>query len=102
MTHNQSSMDLYIYYKVPGADSAALQACVAVMQQRLARDYGIVTGLKRRPEEKDGRHTWMEIYEAVPEGFEAVLEREVTQSGLASLIDGPRHIEYFLDVSSCA
>ncbi len=95
-------MDLYIYYRVPGADAPVLRSRAAAMQQCLSQEYGIVTGLKRRPQEKDGLQTWMEIYQAVPEGFEAVLERAVAQAGLTTLIDGTRHIEYFLDASSCA
>lgn len=95
-------MDLYIYYRVDPTHAQALHSGVAAMQQCLAREYGIVTGLKRRPEEKNGRQTWMEIYQAVPDGFDAVLERGVEQAGLPALIDGPRHTEYFLDVSSCA
>jgi hypothetical protein len=61
-----------------------------------------VTALKRRPEAKDGRHTWMEVYLAVPDGFDAVLERSVEQAQLARLIDGERHAERFMDAASCA
>ena len=72
------------------------------MQRCLSQEYGIVTGLKRRPQEKDGRQTWMEIYQDIPDGFEAALERAVAQAGLAGLIDGQRNTEYFLDVPTCA
>ena len=95
-------MDLYIYYRVRGENAAALHARIEPMQKRLSREHGIVTGLKRRPEEKDGRQTWMEIYQAVPTDFEATLERAVSREDLNALIDGPRNTEYFVDVSSCA
>lgn len=95
-------MDLYIYYRVRSEDGEALRTRVVALQQSLAREYAIVTGLKRRPEEKDGRQTWMEIYQAVPAGFETALERAVAQAGLTELIAGPRNTEYFVDVSSCA
>lgn len=95
-------MDLYIYYRVRSEYAAVLQAKVSSMQQYLSREYGIVTALKRRPEEKEGRQTWMEIYHALPDGFDAILERAVTQAGLACLIDGQRNTEYFLDVPPCA
>jgi hypothetical protein len=72
------------------------------MQKAIAEKYGVVTALKRRPEEKDGRHTWMEVYLAVPDGFDAVLERAVAQADLPALIDGQRHTEIFLDCSLCA
>lgn len=95
-------MDLYIYYRVRSEDANALHTRALAMQQALAAETGITIGLKRRPEEKDGRQTWMEVYEAVPEGFEAILDRAVAQADLSPLIDGLRHTEYFLDVSSCA
>lgn len=94
-------MDLYIYYRVRCEHAEELGMHTAAMQRCLFQEYGIVTGLKRRPEEKDGRQTWMEIYQAVPDGFEAVLERAVAQAGLADLIDGQRNTEYFLDVPTC-
>lgn len=95
-------MDLYIYYRVCNDNAAALCERVRAMQRCLAREYGIVTALKRRPQEKDGRQTWMEIYQAVPAGFDTALERAVAQAGLHALTEGPRNVEYFLDVSTCA
>lgn len=98
----RNEMDLYIYYRVRSDNAAALFARLDTMQQRLADQYGIVTGLKRRPEEKDGRQTWMEIYQSVPADFEAALERTVAREELLALIDGQRNTEYFVDVSPCA
>lgn len=95
-------MDLYIYYRVRGDNAEALRTRAQAMQQRLSQQYGIVAGLKRRPQEKHGLQTWMEIYQAVPAGFETELERAVAQAGLIDLIDGARHTEHFLDVPSCA
>jgi hypothetical protein len=95
-------MDLYIYYRARNENAGTLCTQVRSMQQCLSREYGIVTGLKRRPEMKDGQHTWMEIYQDVPDGFAEALERAVVEAGLPALIDGRRNIEYFLDVSSCA
>ncbi|RZI42794.1 DUF4936 family protein [Herbaspirillum sp. HC18] len=95
-------MDLYVYYRVRHENVAALRARAETMQRCLSEEYGIVPGLKRRPEEKDGMQTWMEIYEAVPSDFEAALERAVAREGVDALIDGRRNTEYFVDVSSCA
>lgn len=95
-------MDIYIYYTVRTGLADALSSRVLEMQANLGSKCGIVAALKRRPLEKDGRHTWMEIYLAVPDGFDTVLENAVAQSGLATLIDGERHAEYFMDASSCA
>lgn len=95
-------MDLYIYYRVRSENAALLQACASAMQQRLSAEFGVAGLLKRRPEEKDGRQTWMEIYQAVPAGFEEALEQAVVRDGLAPLIDGPRHTEHFVDIPTCA
>jgi len=98
-------MDLYIYYRVPAADAALVQAKVKQMQASLADQYGISTALKRRPAEQDGMHTWMEVYLAVAddtaEDFTAALELAVAANQLSSLIDGKRHTEQFLDLSLC-
>ena len=96
------AMDLYIYYRVRCEHAQTLQSTATAMQRAITAEHGITTALKRRPEEKDGQHTWMEVYLAVPQGFEAVIERAVAQAGLAALIDGQRHTEYFLDCSTCA
>jgi hypothetical protein len=95
------NIDLYIYYRVHCENAQQLQARVRDMQSSLSAEYGIVTSLKRRPEEKDGRYTWMEIYLAAPPGFDAQLERAVAKAGLADIIDGPRHTEFFMDCSTC-
>ena len=95
-------MDLYIYYRVRNENAAVLYGRATAMQQRLATEYGIAGMLKRRPEEKDGCQTWMEIYPAAPAGFEAAVDQAVTRDGLAPLIDGPRHTEHFVDIPTCA
>lgn len=95
-------MDLYIYYRVRNEDAAALQVRVSGMQHRLAVDCGVAGSLKRRPEEKDGLQTWMEVYQDVPDGFETSLDAAVARSALPDLIDGPRHIEHFMDIPACA
>lgn len=95
-------MDLYIYYRVRNEDAAALQVRVTAMQHRLAIDCGVAGSLKRRPEEKDGRQTWMEVYQAVPVGFEATLDAAVAHGALAELTDGPRHTEHFMEIPACA
>lgn len=95
-------MDLYIYYRVRSENATALQVRASAMQHRLASECGIAGSLKRRPEEKDGRQTWMEVYHTVPDGFEAMIDAAVSRDGLAKLIDGPRHTEHFMDIPACA
>lgn len=95
-------MDLYIYYRVPVANAALLQQQATAMQASLVRQYAISTALKRRPQESAGMHTWMEVYLDVADGFTGALEQAIHEHQLASLIDGPRHTEQFLDFSPCA
>ncbi|OGB26619.1 MAG: hypothetical protein A3I66_03485 [Burkholderiales bacterium RIFCSPLOWO2_02_FULL_57_36] len=95
-------MDIYIYYTVRTDLADSLSSRVLEMQAALAAKCSVAGALKCRRGEKDGRHTWMEIYLAVPEGFDAILEDAVAHAKLATLIDGERHTEYFMDASLCA
>jgi hypothetical protein len=94
-------MDLYIYYQVEDADAAPLQAAVVAMQASLAQRHGVTCQIKRRPEGKDGKQTWMEVYAATPAAFAAALDSAVEQAGLSAWIAGPRHTEVFTDLVSC-
>jgi folate-binding protein YgfZ len=91
-----------IYYRVQSERTGLLQSEITRIHRDLSRTYGVAVALKRRPEEKGGRQTWMEVYLAVPEGFENALQQAVTQSNIPSLIDGERHAEYFWDLPPCA
>lgn len=95
-------VDLYIYYCVAPGNTARLRSLVLAMQSSLADSHQVTPALKRRPENRDGKETWMEIYPYVTEGFEPVLEQAVAAAGLMAWIDGERHIEHFVDVAPCA
>lgn len=95
-------MDLYIYYRVKCEHEHTLGDRVRAMQMALTQRCGVTAALKRRPEPRDGRHTWMETYLNIPDNFDAILAQAIAQSEVASLIDGERHTEYFLDATSCA
>lgn len=97
-----SNVDWYIYYRVRAEHAAKLHMRVADMQARLSREFGIAGALKRRPQAQDGRHTWMEIYTAVPHDFDVILASAVAAASLSELIEGERHAEHFWDVTSCA
>jgi hypothetical protein len=94
--------DLYVYYRVKCEDAEALQARVLAMQASVAGQCAAGAALKRRPESKDGQHTWMEVYYGTQEGFGNLLDEAVARAGLSDLIQGPRHMEIFLDYSACA
>jgi hypothetical protein len=91
-------MNLYVYYQVAPAHAQLLQDRVTSMQKAL----GARATLSRRPDVKDGMHTWMETYPAIAQDFEVRLNAAVLQSGLAEWIHGPRHAEYFVEIASCA
>lgn len=95
-------MDLYLYYRVSLENTAVLQQRVSVMQAGLAQQYKIATEFKRSLQANDGMYTWMEVYLDIPDGFELALKAAVAELQLDALIDGPRHIEHFLDFSPCA
>ena len=94
--------DWYVYYRVRVEHDAVLQARVAAMQNRLLQQCGVTGALKRRPQQRDGLHTWMEVYLAAPADFDAMLTAAVQSAGLSNFIDGDRHVEHFWDVTSCA
>lgn len=94
-------MDLYIYYRVRLDNSTQLQQQATAMQAQLSQQYKVATELKRRPQDTDGMHTWMEVYLDVPDGFESVIKQSIAANRLETLIDGPRHTEHFLDFSPC-
>jgi hypothetical protein len=91
-------VDLYVYYKVRAENAGRLAPLVRALQARL----GVAAQLKRRPEEKDGVQTWMEVYPAVGHAFAGALEQAAGDAGLAGLIDGPRRTEVFTDLTVCA
>ncbi|MEM4986160.1 DUF4936 family protein [Collimonas sp. H4R21] len=96
------SSDLYIYYRVAAGNAQQFDQAAAKMQAGLSLQYQIATALKRSPEIKDEHHTWMEVYSSVPPDFTKIIDQAVAEHGLAALIDGPRHTEFFVNISSCA
>ncbi|MGV3742985.1 MAG: DUF4936 family protein [Burkholderiaceae bacterium] len=94
--------ELYVYYRVKSENASLLQSRANAMQAQLARTQGISGFLKRRPEMKDGCHTWMEVYPSAPAGFTEHLQSAVHDAGLPELIEGERHLELFEDRSTCA
>jgi hypothetical protein len=94
--------ELYVYYRAKSENAALLQARANYMQAQLARTRGVSGFLKRRPAEKDGCHTWMEVYSFAPDGFEECLRSAVEEAGLLELTEGERHTEIFEDRSACA
>ena len=93
---------MYVYYRVPVANTTGLQQRVRAMQRALSEQHQIQCSLKRRPELSDECQTWMEIYPQVPADFAAVLATAVCAHALPALIAGERHVETFVDIEACA
>ncbi len=94
--------DLYIYYRVRDGLADQFAPRVQAMQLDVAARTGIEGQLKRRLQSKDGMQTWMEVYLATTPGFDAILADAVDSAGLSGSIDGERHTEAFMDISTCA
>jgi len=90
--------DLYVYYKVRGADAPALAPRVRALQAALARRTGVTGGLKRRPGMRDGLQTWMEVYAGVDDAFPDALAAALAEAAIEILLAGPRHAEVFEDM----
>jgi hypothetical protein len=95
------SMELYVYYQARCELSQEIQETVCAMQAALSNEHKVHTLLKRRPDARDGRYTWMEVYTNAGTGFQAALEKAVEATGIERLIDGERHTEVFVD-ATCA
>ena len=96
------AVDLYVYYQVRDEDAAALLPRVRAMQAQLWTERGVAGQLKRRPQTCDGLQTWMEIYPATRDGFDAALTRAVHDGAFAASIVDKRHTEIFTDLPPCA
>ena len=92
-------IDLYVYYKVRTEDAARLEPLVRGLQARIASRGA---QLKRRPGNRDGLQTWMEVYPEVPDAFPAILEAAAAGAGFDALIVGPRRAEVFVELTPCA
>lgn len=93
---------LFIYYRVASSQAAAARLAVEALQSRLREALpGLQTQLLRRPEEKDGQQTWMEIY-SHPQGVSPQAQDHIEAAAreLQALCPGPRHVEVFVPCAS--
>ncbi len=84
----------YIYYRVPAQDGPRVRGAVEELQRLIAERTGVNGRLLCG---EDDPHTWMEIYESVPDvdGFQQLLAEETQRLGLGELIGSARHTEIF-------
>lgn len=91
--------ELFIYYRVPVDAEAEVRLAVARMQQALVVAHpGLQGRLLRRPEQRDGELTFMEVYARSGAGIDAALQAAIDQAAvsLAPWLRGGRHTEVFL------
>jgi hypothetical protein len=88
---------LYIYYDVPLAAVAEVRRLARSMQAELMA-HCARTSLQKRSPAAAHAETWMEVYEDVADGFEALLAEAVERCGLSELACD-RHVERFVDVA---
>ncbi len=91
-------LSLYVYYRVPTAQSHATRERIVAMQAKL----GTRARLLRRPEAVDGLETWMEVYEDVDPGFEARLASVYAAAAIDPTMIDRRHVERFVAFDRCA
>lgn len=100
-------MDCYVYYRVSITQTDAARDAVARLFALTAGRFGVSGRIQWRADVSDndvakGGATWMERYDAVDAAFVEALPQMVVESGLASLLEGERHVECFVDMPAPA
>lgn len=90
-------MDCYIYYKSGRNVGAEIIAEVGKVSAALAQKNLAQPVLQTRLDTADDLVTWMEVHKAVDHQFLPILNDLVSHSGLPQLIEGERHVEFFVD-----
>ncbi|MFZ6722837.1 DUF4936 family protein [Undibacterium sp. Ji49W] len=101
-TIKTADMDCYIYFKTMSSQETEVILQEQLLQDHMRQQSGNAHGLQRRPSAQDGLHTWMEVHRQVSPDFEQQLAQAYAQTRLSELLQGERHMEYFMDVSLCA
>lgn len=98
-----AAVELYVYYRAPGALGEPLRAAVEAAQRALAaRHPELQARLLQRADAASAEATWMEIYRH-PAGIGAALEAEIEvalQAALSGFATGARHVEHFVPCAS--
>lgn len=94
---------LYVYYRVPLEQQAAVQSAVEAIQVQLQRAHpGLSARLMRRADEAvDAEQaTWMEVYEH-PDGVSIACEQSLKalMQSLPPALMGARHTEVFCQMA---
>lgn len=90
-------MDCYIYYKSSRNASAEIINEVGKVSAVLAQKNLAQPVLQTRLNTAGDLVTWMEVYKAVDHQFLPRLNTLISHSALPQLIEGERHVEFFVD-----
>ena len=95
------SASLYVYYRIPARSVAEARLAVQRAADAIGASAGHRPRMMRRPDsDPEGRQTWMEVYDPWNPAWAALVWDAHQESGLASLIEGERHEELFIDLES--
>ena len=97
---NITRMDCYIYYKSTTSREQSVIAAASAVLGTVACS-GVTGSLQRRPDVAQGLHTWMEVYHEIPDDFIDLIAVAVATTPLTDLIEGLRHMEFFMPVALC-
>jgi Domain of unknown function (DUF4936) len=89
-------LDLFVYYRVQASQESAYLAQARSLLAELRQRSGIEGRLSRRPEAKDGLHTWMQSFIDLPAAQEAQVAQHLADPRSANFIEGERHSERFV------
>jgi hypothetical protein len=92
--------ELFVWYRVAPSAAVAARAAVLAMQQALMAEHpGLAARLLVRRDDANAPQTWMETYAcaASAHGIDPALERSIMERALslATVLEGPRHVEAF-------
>lgn len=89
-------LDLFVYYRVRASQESAHLAQTRALLSELHQRSGISGRLSRRPEAKDGLHTWMESFIDLPAASEPAVSAHLSDPRSAAFVEGERHSERFV------
>ena len=89
-------LDRFVFYRWRASQESAYLAQARTRLAQLHQSSGIEGLLRRRPEAKEGLHTWMESFIDLPAAQEAAVSAHLADPRSASFIEGERHTERFV------
>lgn len=96
MSLERALIDLYVYYRVHAGDEHAHLAQAQTLLAGLRERHGVQGRLSRRPQAKDGMHTWMLSFTDLGASQEDAVMGALALPQHGPPIEGQRHVERFI------